>query len=131
MLAGTLQPLENAAHPIRNLTIDAIDQEFGVAENGVQRRPQLVAHIGKELRLVPVRELAFAQSQLRALALGDIVVGLEDRSRPPLLVPLQGPAARHFDRRSVSRLRDQLPFPTVRTEQLGIDLFKRSGSPAP
>ena len=32
--------------------VDAVDQQFGIAEDRVQRRAQLVAHIGEELRFV-------------------------------------------------------------------------------
>src|SRR5262249_53730113 len=36
-------------------TIDAIGHQFGVAEDGVERSAQLVAHVGQELRLVLTR----------------------------------------------------------------------------
>ena len=52
MLAVLLHALEHLAHPIRRLPVDVIQNQFGVAEDGVQRGPQLVAHIGEELRLM-------------------------------------------------------------------------------
>ena len=37
------------------LAIDVVEHQLGIAENGVERRAQLVAHIGEELRLVLAR----------------------------------------------------------------------------
>ena len=55
MLAVGLHALEHAAHLLRRLAVDVVEDQLGVAENGVERRAQLVAHIGEELRLVPAR----------------------------------------------------------------------------
>ena len=37
-----------------------IDDELGVAQDGVERRAQLMAHVGEELRLVLARDLELA-----------------------------------------------------------------------
>src|SRR5271170_6499901 len=50
--AVTLKPFEYAHRLFWQFAVDAIRHQFGVAENGVQWRAQLVAHVGKKLRLV-------------------------------------------------------------------------------
>ncbi len=50
-----LQSLQHGPHLVRGLAIDAVEHQFGVAENGVERRAQLVAHVGQELRFVLAR----------------------------------------------------------------------------
>ena len=45
---------------VRQLAVEAVGQQLGVAEDGVQRRAQLVAHVGEELRLVLARDLELA-----------------------------------------------------------------------
>jgi len=52
MLAVGLHPLEHATHFFRRFAVDAVQDQFGVAEDCVERRAQLVAHVGEELRLV-------------------------------------------------------------------------------
>ena len=47
--------LSTAAHLLRRLAVDAVQDQLGVAEDGVERRAQLVAHVGEELRLVLAR----------------------------------------------------------------------------
>ena len=39
------------------LSIDVVENELGIAEDGVERGAQLVAHVGQELRLVLARDL--------------------------------------------------------------------------
>ena len=51
-----LHALEHAAHLCRRLAIDVVEDQLGVAEDGIERRAQLVAHIGEELRLVLARD---------------------------------------------------------------------------
>ena len=66
-----LDPRQHAAHLLRRVAVDVVENELGVAENGIERRAQLVAHVGKELRLVPacLRELpALVLKLSRALA---------------------------------------------------------------
>ena len=55
MAAVALDPLEHGLHLLRRRAIDAVDDQLGVAEDGVERRAQLVAHVGEELRLVLAR----------------------------------------------------------------------------
>jgi hypothetical protein len=52
MFAVAFDALEHAAHLFRRVAINVIEDELGVAENGIERRAQLVAHIGEKLRLV-------------------------------------------------------------------------------
>ena len=55
-----LDALEHLAHPVGGLAVDVVENELGVAENGIQRRAQLVAHIGEELGFVPAFDLELA-----------------------------------------------------------------------
>ncbi len=57
MLAVALHALEHGAHLVRRLAVDVVEDQLGVAEDGVERRAQLVAHVGEELRLVLARDL--------------------------------------------------------------------------
>src|SRR5215831_3781026 len=52
MSAVGFKALKDAQHLLRWLTISAVRHQFGIAKNGVERRAQLVAHIGQELRFV-------------------------------------------------------------------------------
>ena len=49
--------LEHGLRLVRHLAVDAVEDQLGVAEDGVERRAQLVAHVGEELRLVLARDL--------------------------------------------------------------------------
>src|SRR5262249_46820910 len=64
VLAVGLKPLEYAEHFLGWLAVSAVSHQFGIAEDGVERRAQLMAHIGEELRLVLARNF-----QLTALVL--------------------------------------------------------------
>src|SRR5260370_30100157 len=55
MSAVALDALQDAAHLVGRVAVDAVEDQLGVAENGVERRAQLVTHIGKKLRLVLAR----------------------------------------------------------------------------
>src|SRR3954454_793620 len=59
VFAVLLDAIENPAHFGRGLAIDVIDNELGIAEDSIERRAQLMTHIGKKLRFVlaRVREL--------------------------------------------------------------------------
>ncbi len=37
---------------VRQLTVNSVNQQFGEAQDGIERCPQFVAHIREELRLV-------------------------------------------------------------------------------
>src|SRR6516225_7219359 len=52
MLAVARDPFEHTAHFVGRIAVYAIENQFGVAEDGIERRAQLMAHIGEELRLV-------------------------------------------------------------------------------
>ena len=47
-----LKALEDAQHLLGWLTVSAVRHQFGIAQDGVERRAQLMAHIGEELRFV-------------------------------------------------------------------------------
>ena len=60
MPAVAFDPLEYGLHLLRRRAIDAVYDQLIVPEDGVERRAQLMAHAGEELRLVlaRLRELA-------------------------------------------------------------------------
>src|SRR5436309_894873 len=60
-------------------------------------------------------------------ALGDVVVGLQDRQRLPALVPPHRPAARDDDARAIALSVSELPLPAAGAQQLRGDVFKRFG----
>src|SRR5262249_12836754 len=49
MLTVGLQAFEYAKHLVRWLAVSTVRHQFGIAEDSVEGRPQLVAHIGQEL----------------------------------------------------------------------------------
>jgi hypothetical protein len=49
------KPFEYAKHFFGWLAISPVRHQFGIAQDGIERRAQLVAHIGEELRLVLAR----------------------------------------------------------------------------
>ena len=55
MPAVAFDPLEHGLHLLRRRAIDAVYDQLIVAEDGVERGAQLVAHVGEELRLVLAR----------------------------------------------------------------------------
>src|SRR6266404_1569584 len=91
---------------------------------GDVQRP--AARIRQPLRFSEIG-LAPAQGLFGALALGDVVVGLQHPGRPPLLVALQGPAARHHHLRAVAFRMDELSFPLTGPVELGFDLREWCG----
>ena len=52
MAAVAFDPLEHGQRLLRRFAVDAVDDQFGIADDGVERGAQLVAHVGEELRLV-------------------------------------------------------------------------------
>src|SRR6516225_9333414 len=55
MFAVGLKSFEYAEHLLRWLTVSAVRHQFGIAEDRVEWRAQLMAHIRQELRLVLAR----------------------------------------------------------------------------
>ncbi len=55
MPAVALHALQHRARLLGHLPVDAVEDQLGVAEDGVERRAQLVAHVGQELGFVPAR----------------------------------------------------------------------------
>ena len=56
MLAIGLHAFERGARLVRNIAVDGVEDQFGIAEDRIERRAQLVAHVGEELRLVLARQ---------------------------------------------------------------------------
>ena len=65
MASALLYALEHVADFLGHLAVDPVDDQLRVAENGVERRAQLVAHVGEELRLVLARDLQARGSSAR------------------------------------------------------------------
>ena len=60
MLAGAVDALERLGEAGELRALGLLAQHLGQADDGVERRAQLVAHIGEELRLVLARNLECA-----------------------------------------------------------------------
>ena len=56
------------------LRIVRIDQQRGKTDNGIQRSPDLMAHIGKECRFQTVEFFGFLTQLLRFLQFGYIII---------------------------------------------------------
>ena len=54
MLAVLLDALQDLLGLVREHAVEAVDEQLGKAQHGVQGRTQLVAHVGEKLRLVLV-----------------------------------------------------------------------------
>src|SRR5262245_31314366 len=52
MLTVARDPREHSPHLFRRRAVDSVSDQLGVAEDGIERCAQLVAHIREELRLV-------------------------------------------------------------------------------
>ena len=52
MLTVGLKAFEYAKHLLGWLTVSAVRHQFGIAQDGIERRAQLMAHIGEQLRFV-------------------------------------------------------------------------------
>ena len=46
MLSIALHALEGCAHPVRHVAVHAVKHEFAEAEDRIERRPQLMTHVG-------------------------------------------------------------------------------------
>src|SRR5215831_11645350 len=60
MLAVGTDAREDRQKLLRRCAVDAFLQKLGIAKHGRQRRSQLVAHVGDELRLMLAGDLEFA-----------------------------------------------------------------------
>ncbi len=60
MAAVVLHALQHARRLLADIAIEPVGHHLGVADDGVQGRAQLVAHVGQELRLVLARDLELA-----------------------------------------------------------------------
>ena len=81
MLAIALNALKHATHFVRGGAVDMIKDELGITENGIERRAQLVAHVGKELRLVLTRRTR-PYGSCRLVVHGVLFVAHERRQAP-------------------------------------------------
>src|SRR6516164_1175818 len=75
VFAVGLKSFEYSKHLLGRLTISAVRHQFGVAEDGVERRAQLMAHIGKELRLVLARFFKLAALVLDFIEQANVLDG--------------------------------------------------------
>ena len=66
MLARAVHALERLGEAGELRTFGLLAQHLGQADDGVERRAQLVAHIGEELRLVLARNLELRGSSPRS-----------------------------------------------------------------
>ena len=57
VLAGRVDPLEVGDEALGVLVLGLLLEHLAVADDGVERRPELVGHVGEELRLVTARDL--------------------------------------------------------------------------
>src|SRR5215211_6501712 len=57
MTAVTLHALQHIAHLLWQITVDPIHNQFCVAKNGIERRPQFMTHVRKELGFMFTRQL--------------------------------------------------------------------------
>jgi len=73
--AVRLHAFEDLACFGRHLAVEPVDQKFGIAEHGVQRRAQFVTHIGEELRLVLIGDLQLPAALLHLAEQFGIVHG--------------------------------------------------------
>ena len=56
VLAVLLHSVQHLARLRRQLAVQAILHQLGIAEDGVERRAELVTHVGQELRFVLARQ---------------------------------------------------------------------------
>ena len=74
-----LKAFEYAKHLLGRLAVSAVRHQFGIAEDGVERCAQLVAHVGEELRLVPSTNRA--SSEWSAVRVNHQSVSIAERNR--------------------------------------------------
>jgi hypothetical protein len=75
VLAVGLDTLEHIAHFLGRVAVNAVENKLGIAEDGVERRAQFMAHIGEELRLVFARFLDLATLFLNFLEQAHVLDG--------------------------------------------------------
>jgi len=111
----------------RAVGAEPVETGVRVGDDGGQGLIDLVGDRGGQLaqrghaRHPRQLDLDLVQGLLGALALGDLVVRLEDRGGTSGRGAPEGPAARHRHRRSVAPGVDQLPLPAPGADQLGHD----------
>ena len=67
MLAGGIDPLQVWQERLLAKILDLLLEHFGVADDGVQRRPELVGHMCQEVGFVLASNLQFATLLLHLL----------------------------------------------------------------
>jgi len=117
--------------------VQPVQARARVGDDGGQALVDLVRDRGGELaqggHAGHARELGLGlvQGVLGMLALGDVVVRLEDRRDPIGSAAPQRPAAGHHDRGPVAARVDELAFPAPGPGQLGHDVGQRSREDGP
>ena len=79
---------------VGHLAHQAVLEHVGEADDGVQRRPQLVRHGGEEFGLHPARgfelRVLLLERLLEAFELGHVARGGEDPLEPPVAIVKRG-----------------------------------------
>ena len=97
---------------VGHLAHQAVPQHLGEADDGVERRPQLVRHVGEKLGLHAARvfqlDVLLLQRLLEALQLGHVARRGEDPLQPPVAVVEGGRVVGHHGERAVPGARGEL-----------------------
>ena len=150
VLAGRVDPLEVGDEALGVLVLGLLLEHLAVADDGVERRPELVGHVGQELGLVLARDLELPALRLelpeeprvldrqRGLPgegleeVHDLVREQSDRL-PPHRQHAQDPLLRHERHRqdrAVAELEEDRPEPGRAVCSLVADVRQLDGLPA-
>ena len=70
VLAVLLHSVQHLRRLGREFAVQTVLHELGITEDGIERRPELMAHVGEELRLVLARQFELPGSYLRSPGTG-------------------------------------------------------------
>ena len=112
MLAAAEDVADEPALLIGHLAHQAVPEHLGEADDGVQRRPQLVRHVGEELGLHAARvfqlDVLLLQRLLEALQLRHVARRGEHALQPPVAVVEGGRVVGHHGELAVPGARGEL-----------------------
>ena len=110
---------------IGHLAHQAVPEHLGEADDGVERRPQLVRHVGEELRLHPARvfqlDVLLLQRLLEALQLGHVARRGEHALQAPVAVVERGRVVGHHGELAVPGARGELVVGDLAFVQHAVD----------